>query len=164
MTFFYCVADTLKGAEAQFDAVTISAFSDPDIVIRFKGGVPSAPGEFTWEPTKFNNNVPPTNADINTGVIIRMQGDPSGYFPVEGKTVVTEVRKNGDGTIAGLAGYFNGKLRRVWPIGFKPSSGQMYPPGYDPANPSLVGEHMTVHSCVFRNRSNSAARPSGGGQ
>lgn len=160
MTFVYYLHDTLKGSEAQFNDVTVTTFSTPKVVVRFRGALPTSPGTFPWEPTKFNNNPPPTNPDITTGVVIRYDGIT--YYPVEGTTVVTNVRKHPNGNLAGIDGYFNGKLRAVWPSKFIPSVSNPLPPGYDDANPSLVGEHLTVQSCVFSNRSNSDVPVTGG--
>lgn len=151
MTFVYYMHDTLKGSEAQFNDVAISPFDTPNIIIRFKGSIPSSPGTFEWEPTRFNSNAPPSNADITQGVVVRFEGRT--YFPVEGATVVTSVFKHPSGNIAGIQGYFNGKLQGVYPSGFTPSASKIFPDGYDPLNPSLVGEKLTVHSCAFINRS-----------
>lgn len=151
MTFKYYMYDTLKGAEAQFNDVRISPFDTPDIVVRFRAGIPSSPGTFDWEATTFNNNAAPANADIKQGVVVRYEGRT--YFPTEGKTVVTEVFKHPNGNIAGIAGYFNGRLQAVWPSGFIPSPSKLVPDGYNVASPSLVGEKLTVHSCAFSNRS-----------
>lgn len=151
MTFRYYQHDTLKGAEAQFNDVAISPFDTPDIVVRFRGSIPTSPGTYEWEQTTFSNSAPPNNADIKQGVIIRYEGRT--YFPVEGKTVLTAVLKHPNGNISGLQGYFNGRLQAVWPSSFTPSAAKPFPDGYNAASPSLVGEKLTVHSCAFANRS-----------
>ncbi len=159
MTFVYYPYDTIINADLQFNNVEIGPFDSPAIRIRFKNGVPSAPGTFPWEPVTINVTTGYT-ISMTQGVVIRYNGFT--YYPVEGNVVVTEVRKNSDGTIAGITGYFNGRLRTHWPAGFSPSISNPVPPGYDLNNPSLVGEHLTAHSCVFTNRTNSSARPTGG--
>ncbi|MCO6466709.1 MAG: hypothetical protein J5I53_08845 [Bradyrhizobiaceae bacterium] len=145
--------DTIRNSDLYFSSTPISAFSQPDIDIRFLGSLPTGPATFEWEPTKFNKNTPPSNGDITTGVVVRYRGIE--YYPVEGTTVITHVRKQDNGNIAGISGYFNGKLRAIWPAWFRSTVGAPVPPGYDPANPSLVGENLTVHSCVFSNLSTS---------
>ncbi len=156
MTNVHMMADSIINAEARFDVTMISPFADPDLIVRFANGIPTTPGTYSFEPTKINWSSGP-NVIVTQGVIIRQNGIV--YYPVEGSIVLTEVRRNSNGTIAGIKGYCTGKVRAHWPAGFSSSPSNPTPPGYDMANPSLVGEHLTIHSCIFNNQTISAGTP-----
>ncbi|GMV53051.1 MAG: hypothetical protein D8M52_03930 [Chlorobi bacterium] len=157
MTNVAFMADSLVNNEARFDESVISPYDDPDVIIRFKDGIPTKPGTYQWEATTINYVNAFFNMGVTQGAIIRQNGQQ--YFPVEGTTVLTEVRLNDDGTIQGISGYCTGKVRTLWPMAFKPSVSEPVPSGFDLNNPTLAGDYLTIHSCIFNSRVISRGTP-----
>ena len=130
-----------------FASKSPGAFDIPTIAIYFKGSLPTAPGTYDWEPTVVTNSFSQT---VSAGPVIYY--NTRYYFPVSGKTVITGVIKDGSGNVTHLDGYFNGTCQSQWPGGgINPPS--PLPPGFDPAHPSLIGEKLTISSCLFYTRS-----------
>jgi len=153
-TFLPLGYDTLKTNEAHFDLTPIQTFNDPEVRLIFKGSLPTAPGTYDWEETKISAGS--MNVQVIAGPVVSYETVK--YFPLKGKTVITNVTKDGNGNIVHIDGYFNGTLRSQWPDGAN-SLPNPLPPDFDITNPTLVGENLTVSSCIFFSRSRSVVRP-----
>ncbi len=132
--------DSLSASEIRFDLTDFSVFNNPEVTVRFNGGLPKSPGTFAWEPTIVKNL---TDVTVTAGPFVQVDGTL--YLPVSGNTVVTAVETNGSGVVTRMKGYFNGKLQAAIPKGFMGT----FPPGYDITNPKLFGNVITVHSGWF---------------
>lgn len=110
---------------------------------------PTEPGEYPWKTAKVTAAGSATVTDgASVGIMPSSRGQTI-FYAVSGKTVITKVHRTNDGLITGYEGYFNGKLRASWPNGFIPTIEQMFPPGFDISNPTLVGRNLTIHSGRF---------------
>lgn len=128
--------------------------------------LPTEPGEYPWKTaTVAPGDFGGYNATVTDGPTVSVSAPTTGptkrgtFYAVSGKTVITKVYRGGNGTITGYEGYFNGKLREVWPDNFVPTPGQIFPPGFDFNNPTLVGRNLTVHSARFATQSASSVTP-----
>lgn len=83
------------------------------------------------------------------------------YFGVSGSIVITNVMKDNSRVYA-IEGYLNGTFKTIWPINFVSIGGSL-PPGFDAANPTLVGNDLMIHSVRFRMTSQSGVIYSGSG-
>lgn len=128
--------------------------------------LPTEPGEYPWKTAQVAmGDFGGFSATVTDGAVVNVTAPSSGptkggaFYAVSGKTVITKVRRDANGAITGYEGYFNGKLRGVWPDNFVPTQGQFLPPGFDVNNPTLVGRSLTVHSARFITRSASVVTP-----
>ena len=99
ITQLICLSNRVSTNDVQFFQSQNPSFSEtPRITLSFTGGMPTAPGEFTW------------GTGTNSGTVLISNPDNStAYISLEGKTVVTGVRsENG---ITKISGYFNGTLK-----------------------------------------------------
>lgn len=150
-TFYPMTRDTLVTGRAQFGGGS-GVVWNPVVDLYFED-FPTSPGTYNWKETIVRQSLSRT---VSAGPVISY--DTRFYYPVSGTTVITEVSRDGNGNVTHLAGYFNGRLRAQWPGGgYTPPN--PLPPGFDSANPKLVGETLTVSSCVFYTRSRSAVNP-----
>ncbi|MBI2794924.1 MAG: hypothetical protein HYX66_09795 [Ignavibacteria bacterium] len=151
-TFYPMTRDTIIPGRAQFGGGSGVVWT-PVVDLYFEKNLPTSPGSYSWKETVVS---PSYSRTVEAGPVIYY--DTRFYYPVSGTTVITEVFRDGSGNVTHLAGYFNGQLRAQWPGGGSTPPNPL-PPGFDSANPKLVGETLTVSSCVFYTRSRSAAKP-----
>ncbi len=147
--------DSIFSSEIHLSTSSININSTPTLRLVFKT-LPTAPGSFAFTAATAvvgNGNYVPSS---DQGAFVSTAGNL--YGPVSGTITITEVRKDGE-DIIGYSGYVNGTLKAVFPRGFTTSTAQPYPPGFSVANPTLVGETLTLHSAVFTTRSPSRVRP-----
>ncbi|RPI68402.1 MAG: hypothetical protein EHM43_05010 [Ignavibacteriae bacterium] len=164
ITAIPCLSDTLTSSGSHFYAQQKASFNqEPVFTIKFKGGVPTATGSYTWDEADVSLGGFAFTATFTSGVEVNNPDNGVTYYPVSGTTVITRLDKDGNGNITGIGGYFNGKLRSIWPANFTPSGSQPFPPGFDPQSPSLAGDNLTAQSGVFYSRSPSNVRPSTSG-
>ncbi len=99
ITNMICLSDRVGVNDVQFFLSQNPSFSEvPRITLSFSGGMPTAPGEFTWGTGTGTCTVLINNIDNSTA-----------YVSLEGKTVITGVRsENG---VTKISGYFNGTLK-----------------------------------------------------
>ncbi len=128
--------------------------------------LPTEPGEYPWKTATVKAGIFGSyTATVTDGPTVSLSAPRPGptregtFYAVSGKTVITKVYRSGTGAITGYEGYFNGKLRDVWPDNFVPTVGQIFPPGFDFNNPTLVGRNLTVHSGRFVTQSASSVTP-----
>lgn len=145
------MSDTIVTGLILFDVPSsgVGAFS-ADMTIKFTA-LPTAPGTYAWKEAKATAQ---GGATVTEGFALQIEYGT--FFGIEGNTVITEVRRDGNGRITGYRGHLNGKLKSVWPKGFNPGFGGAVPPGFDISNPTMIGEELTLHSCPFNTRSNSS--------
>lgn len=147
--------DSIFSNEIHLSTANININSTPTLRLVFKT-LPTGPGSFAFTAATI---VPGAGTFVPTsdqGAFVSISGNL--YAPVSGTITITEVRKNGE-DIIGYSGYVNGKLKAMFPRGFTPSIAQPFPPGFNIASPTLVGETLTLHSAVFKTRSPSRVRP-----
>lgn len=145
--------DTVLAGQISFSTSRVSPGSTPDLDVKFSS-TPSAVGTFSFVAAKVTRDVRnefvPTSAQ---GVFVNINGNL--YAPVSGTVTITKVSKDAN-VIFGYSGYITGKLRSLLPRKFVKTNAQPFPPGFDPLNPTLVGDELTLHSVRFETRSNSA--------
>lgn len=144
-------SDTIIPGNILF-AVTESGvgINSATMAIRFVT-LPLSPGTYPWAEAKAT---PTGGATVTKGVSLNIEYGT--FYGMSGNTVITEVRKDNNGRITGYRGYMNGTLKSVWPKGFNPGLGGGVPPGFSIANPTLIGEELTMHSCPFNTLSASS--------
>ena len=72
--------------------------------------IPSSPGTYDWKAADLSSGVP-QSVVVESGPRISYDGGLT-FFPVEGKTVVLKVTKNGN-NVTFIEGYFNGTMQAV---------------------------------------------------
>ncbi len=145
------MSDTIISGLILFDVPASGVgINSADMTIKF-ATLPTSTGTFAWKEAKATAQ---GSATITDGFALQIEYGT--FFGIEGNTVITEVRKDGNGRITGYRGYLNGRLKSVWPKGFNAGFGGAVPPGFDIGNPSMIGEELTVHSCPFNTRSSSS--------
>ena len=145
------LSDTIVNGLILFDVPASGVgISSADMTIKFIT-LPLSPGTYAWKEAKATAQ---GSATVTDGFALQIEYGT--FFGISGNTVITEVRKDGNGRITGYRGYLNGKLKSVWPKGFNSGFGGAVPPGFDISNPVMIGEELTLHSCPFNTRSNSS--------
>lgn len=157
--------DTITNGGIELFGTLSSSENGASIDIAFSQ-LPTEPGEYPWKPAKVRmGDFGGFGATVTDGATVSISAPNTGptkegeFYAVSGKTVITKVYRNANGAITGYEGYFNGKLRGVWPDNFVPTLAQLFPPGFDINNPTLVGRNLTVHSARFTTRSASVVTP-----
>lgn len=114
----------------------------------------------TWEVGTIRIGGTGPTASMTSGPMIRI--NMVEYFGVSGSIVITNVLKD-DSRVYAIEGYLSGTFKTIWPINFVSIGGSL-PPGFDVANPTLVGNDLTVHSVRFRMTSQAGVVYAGVGQ
>ncbi|MBC8124675.1 MAG: hypothetical protein H7X70_02975 [Candidatus Kapabacteria bacterium] len=149
--------DTVSGTDIQLGTSPVSFGGTPTIRITFKK-LPTAPGTFEFTAATVQVGVTGLLPKSDQGAFLNFGGNF--YAPVSGTITITEVNKDAN-SIYGYSGYVNGQLKAMYPLGFNATASQPFPPGFNPASPTLVGETITLHSVVFKTRSRSQVSISG---
>lgn len=145
------LSDTVISGAILFDVPASGVgVNSADMAIKFPV-LPLSPGTLVWTAATASAS---GGATVSNGFILTIEGIT--FYGISGSTVITEVRKDGNGRISGYSGYMNGTMKSVWPKGFVRPQGGGVPPGFDITNPSFIGEELTLHSCPFNTRSNSS--------
>lgn len=131
---------------------------DADYLMFELPSIATGPTTFSeWEvgTIRIGGNGP--SASMTSGPMIRI--NMVEYFGVSGSIVITNVLKDTSRVYA-IEGYLSGTFKTIWPINFVSVGGSL-PPGFDVANPTLVGNELTIHSVRFRMTSQSGVVYSG---
>ena len=149
--------DTVAGTDIQLSTSPVSGGGTPTLRLIFKK-LPTAPGTFAFTTATVQVGTVGLVAKSDQGAFVSIGGNF--YAPISGTITITEVNKDAN-FIYGYSGYVNGQLKAMYPLGFSATASQPFPPGFNPASPTLVGETLTLHSAVFKTRSASQVQISG---
>lgn len=150
--------DGVSGADIYLSTSPINFNTTPTLRLHFTK-LPTAPGTYAFSASTVVIGTQGPIAQSDQGAFASVQGNL--YAPISGSITITEVRKDAN-FIYGYSGYANGQLQAMWPRDFRQTPSQPYPPGFDIANPTLVGEVLTLHSAAFNTRSTIAIPINGG--